>query len=262
MIRLSRISIIALITLLAFPTRGSGQSHESLFARALEHKRQFEFRASLDLLNRLLRTDSTRTDWLSEASYAYAKLGYGLQDKKQQDRYYGNAHRLARKALSRDSLSVPAHYAYVVALGRLTENATNRQKLDNARLIRKECDWILRHAPDHAGTWHVLGRWHREFAGISTFEKFLVKNLLGGWPEGGTWFDAIVCFTRAKQLESGIIFHYYELALTYHMRYQDYRDRYAARMLLQEALKLKIDPDDPDQVSYRVKCVEMLGQLK
>lgn len=255
------IKFLLLIFVLILVQYTTARQTDELFTKAMALKAEQKFEESFDLFSQLLKKDSTNVDYLSNASYIYSKLGFRQPDEKTRNNYYRTAAYLAQKGISINKNSAPSHFSYVVAIGRLTEHASNKEKIANVKLIKSECDYILKLNPDHGGAWHVLGRWNREIANLNVFEKVAINTMFGGLPDGGSYDDAINCFIKAIQYEPRYIVHYYELALTYYQRNNDYKDKIAAKIWLQKGLALPEDKRDEDYPSYKKLCEYLLKKV-
>ena len=111
-----------------------------------------------------------------------------------------------------------AHYNYALALGRINENASSKQKIANAKLIKKECDDAVRLDPKLAGAYHILGRWHRTIAGFNFAEK-------------------------ANLLEPDVMIHKYELAQSYAER-DEKGDDIVCKVWCKKVLEMTAKDDD------------------
>jgi Tfp pilus assembly protein PilF len=103
-----------------------------------------------------------------------------------------------------------------MALGRINENASSKQKIANAKLIKSQVDRAIELNPKLAGAYHILARWHRTIANFSSIEKTMINSFFGGVPLGGSFDDAIKSFMVAVSLEPKFLMHQYELAQTYY----------------------------------------------
>ena len=66
-------------------------------------------------------------------------------------KYYKSAEYLAKKAIKVNEASADAHYALAMALGRINENASSKQKITNAKIIRAQVDRAIALNPKLAG---------------------------------------------------------------------------------------------------------------
>jgi tetratricopeptide (TPR) repeat protein len=207
-----------LIVLLVVSCHAVAQSQEDLYKQAVKLKDASRFEESLAVFQQLLKADSTRIEYLYNTSFLFSKLGNRQKEEEKRQEYFHRAEYFAKKAIARDYNNAEGHYTYALALGRLNENASSKQKIANAKLIKTECETGLKLNPKHSGLYHILGRWHRTIAGFNFVEKGMINAFFGGVPEGGSYDDAIACFSKAVLLEPGYMLHKYELAQTYYER--------------------------------------------
>ncbi len=230
------------------------QTNEELLVKGLQYKSDLNYKEGIAVFQRLLKSDSTKAIYLQNASFFYSRFGRTLPTSMQMN-YYNAAEYLGRKAIKSDSSDPECHYVYALALGRINENASTKQKIANAKLIKSELDIALKLNPKHAGAWHILGRWHRTIAGFGAIEKLAINTLFGGVPPGGSYEDAIKCFTQAVIIEPKYKMHQYELANTYF----EMGKKADAKVWLQKALALSII--SVDDATADQKCKELAKKL-
>ncbi len=183
--------------------------------KGLELKAEKKWDESFKVFSQLLKSDSNNVEYLTNTSYLYSKLGSQQKTETEKQGYYNHASYLSQKAIALNKTSAQAHYTYALALGRKNENASSKQKIANAKVIRTECEEAIKYDTKLAGAFHILGRWHRTIANFSFIEKAAINTLYGGVPEGGTFEAAIENFSKAILLEPNEILHKFELAQTY-----------------------------------------------
>ncbi len=188
---------------------------QSDFNSAMTLKSGKKWDESFNIFKHLLNTDSTNIDYLTNTSYLYSKLGNQRSTEAEKQVYYKNALYLSNKAIKLNSNNAQAHYTLALALGRINENASSKQKIANAKVIRFECEQALKLDPKIAGAYHILGRWHRTIADFNFIEKAAINTLYGGVPDGGSFEAAIENFSKAILLEPNEIIHKYELGQTF-----------------------------------------------
>ena len=147
-------------------------------------------------------------------SFIYSKIGVDQKTENLKQQWYTTAAYLGKRAVTQHPQNANAHYAYAVAMGRMTEFASTKTKIDNAKLIKSEAELTIKLDSKNAGAYHILGRWHREIAGFNILERTMIKAIFGALP-GGTYEESIKYFERAILLEPLNGIHYYELAQTY-----------------------------------------------
>jgi len=234
----------------------SAQTESELYQLGLKYKKEVDNVKMLQVFKKLYDIDAKNQDYLSNLSFAYSKVGSNLDDAELQLKYYAKA-----KSIASDSKAIKeghafSHYAYALALARENENAKTKTKIANAKEIKAECDKSLALDPNLGGSYHVLGRWHRTFAGFSNMEKAMVNTFFGGTPKGGTYKDALAMFQKAIELEPWYMLHVYELAVTYHEMKNDEN----AIKYLEKAMKLPQTYDDAKKC-YK-DCEKLLKELK
>jgi regulator of microtubule dynamics protein 3 len=233
------------------------QSGDEQYAKALKLKTEYKYKEALPLFQALLKSDSSNQNYLQYASYCYSKYGYFyITAEAQKIKYYQTAEYLAKKAIKSGDPSADAHYVYAMALGRINENASSRQKIANAKLIKMQVDRAITLNPKHAGAYHILGRWHRTIAGFSAIEKAMINSFFGGVPPGGSYEDAVKAFMIAIGIEPKVMVHQYELAQTFY----DMGKEVEAKLWAQKALE--IPPVSEDDMKAKKDLEALLKKLK
>lgn len=233
-----------------------GQSESELWQLATKYKKEVDNVKLLQVMKKLVDIDGENPDYLSNLSFAYSKVGANLDDEALKLKYYAKAKEVATKAKTIAPDHAFAHYSYALALARENENAKTKTKIANAKEIKAECDKSIELNPKEAGAYHILGRWHRTFAGFNNMEKAMVNTIFGGMPRGGTYSDALKMFQKAIELEPWYMLHVYELAVTYH---EMGNDEYALKYV-KKAMELPQDYEDA-KLCYK-DCEKLLAELK
>lgn len=235
----------------------SAQTTEEQYAKALKFKTELKYKEAFPMFQALLKADSNNVNYLQFASYCYSKFGYYyVAGEAEKIKMYKTAEYLAKKALKVNEASADAHYAYAMALGRINENASSKQKIANAKLIKAQCDRAIALNPKLAGAYHILGRWHRTIANFSAIEKAMINSFFGGVPPGGSHEDAIKSFMTAIGIEPKYMNHQFELAQTYY----DMGKTVEAKLWAKKALE--ITPSNDDDIKAKKDCEELLKKLK
>ena len=235
------------------------QSHEEIYKQAVKLRGEGRYEESLTVFQQLLKADSSKIEYLTNASFLYSKLGNRQNAEASRQEYFRKAEYLAKKAISINPNFAEGHYVYALAIARQNEYASTKVKISNAKLIRTECDLALKINPKHTGTLHILGRWHRSIAGFNFVEKGMINTFFGGVPEGGSYKDAIDCFSKAVLLEPAVMVHQYELAQTYFERGEG-DDQLLAKIWCKKVLEMK--PKDEDDKKTQQKARELLTKVE
>lgn len=245
-----------ILTVLAFiiSMNSHGQTPSELLAQGLKFRSEYKIQEGFPIFKKLLEIDSSNLVYLYNASYFYSRVGYNRKTDEEKKEYYKIAESLAKKAIRVDPDNAEAHYSYVLAICRMNEFASNKEKLEVAKTTKSELDLILKLNPHHAGAYQVLGRWHRAATGFNEFEKALINTFFGDVPVG-TYEEAISAFKNAIIYEPKYILHMYELAVTYNEMGQKAK----AKAWLEKALTIPVS--NSDDVNRQKNCAEMLEKL-
>ena len=231
------------------------QTADEHYTKALKLKNEFNYKEALALFQKLLKNDSSQVSYLYNASFCYIKYGFYIAPETEKQGYYKTAEYLSKKAIQKNNNSADAHYTYAMALGRINENASSKQKIANAKLIKSEVDRTIALNPKQAGAYHILGRWHRTISGFNMIEKAMINSFFGGVPPGGSYNDAVNAFMTAIGLEPNVMIHQYELAVTYHEMGKDVD----AKLWAKKALEMI--PVSPDDKKVKTDCEALLKKL-
>lgn len=251
-----RKKIFLLILAFCVTSVSFSQSNDELYAKALKFKTELKYKDAFPMFQTLLKSDSNNVNYLQFASYCYSKYGYYyVSAEAEKMKYYKTAEYLAKKAIKVQETSADAHYVYAMALGRINENASSKQKIANAKLIKAQADRAIALNPKLAGAHHILGRWHKTIAGFSAIEKAMINSFFGGVPPGGSYEDAIKAFMTAIGIEPKYMNHQYELAQTY----ADMGKNVEAKLWAKKALE--ITPSNDDDIKAKKDCEALLKKL-
>lgn len=237
------VMIKKIVLLSAFSLLNVFANAQTELSKALSLKSEKKWEESFKLFKHLLSTDSANLDLLTNTSYLYSKLGNLRTNEAEKQTYFKNAVYLSKKAIAINNTNAQAHYTYALALGRINENASSKQKIANAKVIRTECEEAIKYDPRLAGAFHILGRWHRTIADFNFVEKAAINTLYGGVPDGGSYEAAIENFSKAILIEPNEILHKYELAQTYLAR-GNKGDDILANVWFKKVIEMKPQDDD------------------
>lgn len=235
------------------------QDKTETFEDAKKLREQSKFLESLVLFQALLKNDSSNVEYLHNTAYLLCKTGVLKKEETERQKDYRTAEYLSRKAIALNKNSAESHYTLALALGRINEHAPSKQKIANAKVIKTEAETAVKLNPKLARAWHILGHWHRAVAGFNAVEKIMINTMFGGVPEGGSYEEAIECFSKAVELEPKAMIHSYELALTYHKRGNKNDDIYA-KVWLKKTIALPVLSEEDNETLRKSK--ELLKKLE
>jgi len=250
-----RLTLVAF--LIALLVTAKAQNASELYSKGQQYMAARHYKDALPVFEGLLKSDSSNINYLQYTAYLYSKVWHDANiDEDKKLTYYNKGRYLAIKAIKTDSNSAEAHYAYAFAIGVLNENASHKQQIANAKLMKVEIDKCLKINPHHAGAYHILGRWYERLAELGGFDRFAMKTFYGSTLPEATYKDAEGAFEKAFLYEPDYILHQYELAVVYHKM-----DKNAdAKVWLQKAIQANYSGDDATDT--KAKCQKLLSDLK
>lgn len=216
----------------------------------------FQEEKALKLYRDILEEESENYKALWRGSFLYSRVGNRLNDEEDQKEYYNQGINLAERALEVDSTDARSHFVMSVAMGRKALISGARERVAASRAIKKHVDKALEYDENHAGAWHVLGRWHFKVANLSWVERAAANTLFGGIPGDASNQKAADAIQKAIDLNDNNILYYYDLAKVYEE--MGYEQRAVA--FCESAVKLESrTPDDP---MLKEQCRKLIFDLQ
>lgn len=229
------------------------------YKRAIELKEKGQWNEALVIFQSLLAADSNNVSYLQQTAFLLLKTGFVSGNETVKRKNYRMAEYLSLKAIRIEPENIQSRFFYLAALGRITEISGNMEKLQLVKKIRSECDFILTRDSTHGAAWHVLARWHREIASLSSFERWMMQQMIGK-VKGGTFDDALFCFYKAIRYAPSDISHYYETAVTLTLR-KKAGDKESAVAWLKKGLALPVKTFNADDMHFRQESERLLNSL-
>ena len=198
---------------------------------------------SFEKFKEVLKIQSTNLHALSKCSEMCSRIGKRQKDTQLRDNYYSAAKIYAETALKIDPVNAEASCSLAIALGRSTMSKTGKEKMLNAKEIRKYLDISIKSNPNYFLAWHVLGRWHYELSSLNFLEKTAVNIFYGGLPST-SFKESIAAFEKSETLTHGFVLNYFEMAKAY----VKINDRKRAVAILKDMLNLPNHTEDDTQI--------------
>jgi tetratricopeptide (TPR) repeat protein len=192
----------------------AGSNADDLVRNAVAAESALDARGALE---RYLAADRARPDdpaILQRIARQYSDLSDELANAAERRSYAERAVAFAERARALDPENPVNVLSVAIAYGKLALNSDTRARVAHSRKVREEAEEALRLDPRYAWAHHVLGRWHREVIDLNPAERFFVRMLYGGLPEGSI-SEAIGHLARAVELEPGECAHHIELGFAW-----------------------------------------------
>lgn len=216
----------------------------------------FQEEEALKLYRNILEEEPENYKALWRGSFLYSRVGNRLNDQDDQKEYFNHGIDLAERALEVDSTDAQSHFVMSVAMGRKALISGARDRVAASRSIKKHVDKALEYDENHAGAWHVLGRWHFKVANLSWVERAAANTLFGGIPGDASNQKAADAIQTAIDFNDNNILYYYDLAKVYEEMGQDQQ----AIETCEKAVTLESrTPDDP---MLKEQCRKLIYDLQ
>ncbi len=215
--------------------------------------------AALRHFQAALARDSTSYDANWRGALALIDIGKATPDKVKspaRDSLYALAEVYAHRAVAANPADAEGHFALANAIGRASLTRSQKERVRDAAVIRREALRAIELNPRHDGAWHVLGRWNAEIMRLSGLTRFLAKSFLGaGVFREASWQAAIDDLEKAVNLNPSRIYHHLDLAEVYVDR-----ERYSeARVQLEAVAGLPLG--DPQDEQYKREAADLLRRI-
>lgn len=163
----------------------------------------------------VLKLNATNIYALNKCSELCSRIGQReTVNTKLRGEYYQAAKIYAQTALKIDPKNSEANCVMAIALGRSSMSKSGRDKIENAREVKKYVDAAIAGDAGNFKAWHVLGRWQYEISNLNSMERGIVKVFYGGLPPA-TLKQSIASFEKARVLRPEFLLNYYEMAKAY-----------------------------------------------
>jgi len=219
--------------------------HAQDISQLLKEAYQFEAipdeKAALAKYKDVLKQQPLHMYALCKASELCSRIGKRQTDPKLRDDYFIAAGTYAGIALKINPGDSEANCVMAISLGRSSMSKSGKDKINNAKEIKKYLDKSLQKDDSNYKAWHVLGRWHYEISNLNLLERAAVNFLYGGVPSASI-SESIRCFEKARALAPWFILNYYEMARAYF----DNGDKLKGNECISKLLALpNVTEDDP-----------------
>jgi tetratricopeptide (TPR) repeat protein len=143
-----------------------------------------------------------------------SRIGWRTVDAAAKKNYYLKAKEFAQKAISLKPNDAESNFVMAVAMGRMAEISGAKERVAASKDIKKYVDLALKYNDQHAGAWHVLGKWNYRVANLSFAEEAAAK-VLGGKLDAASNARAVECLNNAIRLGKQTMMYHFDLANVY-----------------------------------------------
>lgn len=253
--RLFNILLIASILFAGSPAAMAGaffSGNEQLLQQAKQLLNNYKDSEALLLYEQVLSAAPDNYEALCKASLLHCRIGDRYSsDETSKLQHYAKAKAYAQRAYEINP--VDAESNYVMALSYSCEAMVSgpKSRLVGINEVKTFLDAALASNSEHAGVWHLMGRWHFKMANLNFVEKLASKMLFGGLCDETTNEVAADALEKAVAYEPNNIRYYYDLACIY----DEMKNKEARNYTLQKAVALTFETKDELELSRRCKIM-------
>lgn len=250
--------ILACTLCAASPTsvwaEGGVSGNTELMKRAEQLLSNYKESEALRLFEQVIEQAPENYEALCKASILHSRIGERYSDETRKMQHFSKAKDYATKAYELQPENAESNYAMAVALGARAMVLGPKDRLAGIHQMKSFMDAALADNNEHAGAWHILGRWYYKMANLNFAEKAASKMFFGGVCGDATNEKAAEAIEQAIVLEPDNIQYYYDLASIY----KEMKHTTACISTLEKALTLKLETKEELELSRR--CSVMLQQ--
>ncbi|PRY11950.1 tetratricopeptide repeat protein [Pontibacter ummariensis] len=254
--RLCGILLISSTLCIGMPAAMAGMpssGHEQLLQRAEQLLNNYKDIEALVLYEEVLAESPDNYEALCKASFLHSRIGDRYQDETRKIEHFSKARQYAVQAYELSPHDAESNYVMALAMASEAMVSGPRQRLVDINEVKRFADAALACNSEHAGAWHILGRWYFKMANLNFAEKAASKLLFGGVNKA-TNQEAADAIEKAIAYNPNNIRYYYDLACIY----EEMKEKEACISTLQKALTVNLETKDELELSRR--CNIMLQE--
>ena len=248
-------ALMRLIILMCFLTSLHSQEIDSLLAMGYRFESELNDKEALKRFEKVLQLDSLHVIAHIHAARLYTQIGFEKEEKIEQENDFNIAIKLSQRVVRIAPTDDAAHLIYAQSLGRLALISGAENKIRLAKQVKEETDIVIKLNPKNDIAWHILGKWHYNFADLNWLARTAANLILGGVPKEATFANAKLAFEKAISIKPESIGHHLELGRT--LLKLD-KEPEAKRMLEATQLMKEINTSDRQ---FKKEAQELLNDL-
>ena len=243
--------LIPILTFIISGFYGTAQDINALIKEGNRLESLPDEKAAFHKFKEVLKLSATNIYALNKCSELCSRIGQReTTNTKLRSDYYAAAKIYAQTALKIEPTNSEANCVMSIALGRSSMSKSGKEKIENAKEVKKYVDAAIAGDPKNFKAWHVLGRWQYEISNLNALERSLVKLLYGGLPPA-TIKQSIASFEKARVLRPEFLLNYYEMARAY----KDNDNKAKAIAYLQVLLTLPNQTEDDPAIKEKSRAL-------
>ena len=253
--RLFNILLIACILCAGSPAAMAGgpySGNEQLLQQAKQLLNSYKDSEALLLYEQVLFAAPDNYEALCKASLLHCRIGERYSsDENSKLQHFSKAKQYAQRAYEINPVDAESNFVMALSIGSEAMASGPKNRLVGINEVKTFLDAALASNSEHAGVWHLMGRWHFKMANLNFVEKVASKMLFGGICGETTNEVAAQALEKAVAYEPNNIRYYYDLACIY----DEMKNKDARNYTLQKAITLTFETKDELELSRRCKIM-------
>ena len=229
---------------------------EKWMAKGVAHDIKLEAKAALLAYQEVEKLEPQNPTLMVRMARQYRHLMADASSKEERIRLGNLALEYGRRAAAYGPRDSDAQLSTAISYGKMQPLLSTKSQLESSRQIKVSVDKALALDPNNDLAWHILGRWHRSFAEVSSVKRTLASMVYDAELPQCTHEDSVKCFQTAIRINPKRLMHYIELGTTYHSMEREVD----AKKFLNHGLAMpSVEKDDPD---LKKRGREVLAKIK
>jgi tetratricopeptide (TPR) repeat protein len=193
----------------------AAESADELLEKGKVFEKKFQAREALPLYLEAEKLDPSNHEVLVRIARQYRYLMTDASAKEEKLRLGNLALQYSERAAACGPKDCDAQLAPAITLGKMLPYMPAKQQISATPKIKASADKALEIDPDNDTAWHILGRWNRVLAEVSTAKRYVANMLFMGKLPKGTNEEAERDMKKAIALNPKRLMHYIELGRIY-----------------------------------------------
>jgi tetratricopeptide (TPR) repeat protein len=222
---------------------GSGvESVDGLIEKGKVFERKFQANDALPLFLSAEKVEPKNPELLVRIARQYRYLMTDASDMPEKLRLGHIALDYSVRAAACGPKDCDAQLAPAITLGKMLPYLPTKEQVAASPRIKESVDKALAINPHNDTAWHILGRWHRVLAEVSSAKRFVAGLIYGQLPKG-SYEEAERAMKKAIALNRNRLMHYIELGRIYSQMGR----KEEARQFINKGLAMPdTEKDDPE----------------
>lgn len=206
--------LAVVLALLSIEVACGAESADALIDKGKALERKFQAKEALPLYLAAEKIEPKNPELLVRIARQYRYLMTDASDTQEKLRLGHLALDYSERAAACGPKDCDAQLATAITLGKMLPFLPTKEQISASPRIKESVDKALALDPHNDNAWHILGRWNRVLAEISSAKRFLAGLVYGQLPKGSIE-EAETDMKKAIAINPHRLMHYIELGRIY-----------------------------------------------